>query len=274
MDERIIHAKLDHIRQSATVRRWRIGPWEARTADHVAPGEYQYDTDWKMMAENAIWPPGKTLFLRTRMETPPGVTTADLFLEFDIVNLEGVLRIDGQPHAGIDANHTRSPIPKSGELDLEIEFTCLGTPPNRPTLQRDISRLREVALIQVDPDVLAAFYDLSFTWEASLHAPDERRQKLLHAALEEALLSIDLTTPVDQYRQDLAAARQGLQSRVNAIAPDPEAGRVFLAGHSHIDVAWLWPLRETVRKCERTFSTACRLLERYPGYHFSCSQPQ
>ncbi len=274
MDERIIKAKLDHIRRSATVRRWSIGPWEARTADHLAPGEYQYDADWERMAENAIWPPGKTLFLRTRMETPPGKTTADLFLEFDIVNLEGVLRIDGRPHAGIDANHTRSPIPKSGKLDLEIEFACLGTPPNRPTLQRDNSRLREVALIQVDPDVLAAFYDLSFTWEAGLHAPDERRQKLLHAALEEALLSIDLTAPVEHYRRDLAAARQGLQRRVNAIAPDPEAGRVFLTGHSHIDVAWLWPLRETVRKCERTFSTACRLLERYPDYHFSCSQPQ
>ena len=29
-----------------------------------------------------------------------------------------------------------------------------------------------------------------------------------------------------------------------------------------------------MRKCARTFSTACRLMERYPDYHFSCSQPQ
>jgi alpha-mannosidase len=31
------------------------------------------------------------------------------------------------------------------------------------------------------------------------------------------------------------------------------------------------------RRCARagrTFATACRLLERYPDYHFSCSQPQ
>ena len=50
-------------------------------------------------------------------------------------------------------------------------------------------------------------------------------------------------------------------------------GKLILAGHAHIDTAWLWPLRETRRKCARTFSTVLRLMERYPQFHFSCSQP-
>jgi alpha-mannosidase len=45
-------------------------------------------------------------------------------------------------------------------------------------------------------------------------------------------------------------------------------------GHAHIDTAWLWPMRETVRKCARTFSSQLNLLERYPGYVFGASQPQ
>jgi alpha-mannosidase len=45
-------------------------------------------------------------------------------------------------------------------------------------------------------------------------------------------------------------------------------------GHAHIDVAWLWPLRETRRKCSRTFSTALRFLEEYPEYIFGASQAQ
>ena len=45
-------------------------------------------------------------------------------------------------------------------------------------------------------------------------------------------------------------------------------------GHAHIDVAWLWPIRETRRKCARTFSTALRLLEEYPEYVFGASQAQ
>ncbi|HEY1683150.1 MAG TPA: alpha-mannosidase [Tepidisphaeraceae bacterium] len=43
-------------------------------------------------------------------------------------------------------------------------------------------------------------------------------------------------------------------------------------GHAHIDTAWLWPLAETHRKCERTFSTQTTYMRDYPDYKFSCSQ--
>jgi len=43
-------------------------------------------------------------------------------------------------------------------------------------------------------------------------------------------------------------------------------------GHAHIDTAWLWPLAETRRKCERTFSTQTTYMETYPEYKFACSQ--
>lgn len=45
-------------------------------------------------------------------------------------------------------------------------------------------------------------------------------------------------------------------------------------GHSHMDLAWLWPIRETKRKCARTFSTVLRMMERYPDYIYGASQPQ
>lgn len=45
-------------------------------------------------------------------------------------------------------------------------------------------------------------------------------------------------------------------------------------GHAHIDLGWLWPIRETKRKGARTFSTALALMERYPDYLFGASQPQ
>ena len=49
---------------------------------------------------------------------------------------------------------------------------------------------------------------------------------------------------------------------------------VSAIGHAHIDLAWLWPLRETVRKSARTFATQLALMERYPDYVFGASQPQ
>jgi alpha-mannosidase len=44
-------------------------------------------------------------------------------------------------------------------------------------------------------------------------------------------------------------------------------------GHSHIDIAWLWPLQETERKCCRTFSSQLALMDEYPDYKFLQSQP-
>ena len=45
-------------------------------------------------------------------------------------------------------------------------------------------------------------------------------------------------------------------------------------GHAHIDTAWLWPLRETVRKTARTFANVTALAEEYPEFVFACSQAQ
>ena len=45
-------------------------------------------------------------------------------------------------------------------------------------------------------------------------------------------------------------------------------------GHAHIDTGWLWPVRETVRKCGRTFASQIALMEKYPRHVFGASQAQ
>ncbi|MCX7671796.1 MAG: alpha-mannosidase, partial [Anaerolineae bacterium] len=274
MDDRIIRMKLEAIRRRASVGRWPIGPWQVRTADYLAPGEYRLDGDWAETAGEMSWPAGKTVFIRTTAETPAGVPVESLFIQFEADGLEGLLSVDGRPYAGMDANHLRVAVPREGRLMLEAEFVSLLAALHRPELRRERSRLRETAFVQVDRALEAAWFDFWFAWEASQHARDSRRRQLLQAALEDALLVIDLTAPADEYRRQVIAGRDLLAGRIAAMAADPEAGRIYLTGHSHIDTAWLWPLRETVRKCARTFATACRLMERYPDYRFSCSQPQ
>ena len=67
-----------------------------------------------------------------------------------------------------------------------------------------------------------------------------------------------------QFRDDLAEVRSRF----------PAEGRVWLTGHAHIDLAWLWPLEETRRKARRTFYTVSGLLDRYPDFHFNQSSAQ
>ncbi len=68
----------------------------------------------------------------------------------------------------------------------------------------------------------------------------------------------------EQLRKDLAEARSRF----------PAEGRIWLTGHAHIDLAWLWPLEETRRKARRTFYTVTGLIDRYPDFHFNQSSAQ
>jgi alpha-mannosidase len=54
----------------------------------------------------------------------------------------------------------------------------------------------------------------------------------------------------------------------------PPAGKIFLTGHAHIDLGWLWPTHETRRKLRRTFSTVLSLMERYDDFIFNQSSAQ
>lgn len=49
---------------------------------------------------------------------------------------------------------------------------------------------------------------------------------------------------------------------------------VTAVGHAHIDSAWLWPARETVRKVARTFANVLDLIEREDGFVFAASSAQ
>jgi len=48
--------------------------------------------------------------------------------------------------------------------------------------------------------------------------------------------------------------------------------KVHLIGHSHIDMNWLWPWKDTVKVVGRDFSTVLRLMDEYADLHFSQSQ--
>lgn len=50
--------------------------------------------------------------------------------------------------------------------------------------------------------------------------------------------------------------------------------QVTAVGHAHLDLAWLWPIRESYRKAKRTLSNMIYLLELYPNFQFVIPQPQ
>jgi alpha-mannosidase len=95
-----------------------------------------------------------------------------------------------------------------------------------------------------------------------------RRHEILRA-LERML---DVMNP-DDIAGTVLAGREAL---AGALARPAYASSHHLVGvgHAHIDSAWLWPVRETVRKCARTFSNVLALMDADPDFVFACSSAQ
>lgn len=87
-----------------------------------------------------------------------------------------------------------------------------------------------------------------------------------------------LTRMVDAVDPDdvAATARLGREVLAEAAAQPAHASSQLVAavGHAHIDTAWLWPFRETVRKCGRTFANVLSLMDDDPDFLFVCSSAQ
>ncbi|MFB6202160.1 MAG: alpha-mannosidase [Halorhabdus sp.] len=76
-----------------------------------------------------------------------------------------------------------------------------------------------------------------------------------------------------EYSEGAADALDRLRSVESSVTSDMTGQRLTAVGHAHIDLAWLWPWSETVRKCGRSFSNVLRLMEDYPDFTFMQSQP-
>ena len=48
-------------------------------------------------------------------------------------------------------------------------------------------------------------------------------------------------------------------------------GKLFFIGHSHLDVAWLWPIEETMEICKKLFKDMVNLMEKYPYFTYAQS---
>jgi alpha-mannosidase len=182
---------------------------------------------------------------------------------------------NGLPVQGLHHRHREHLLTSRAEggepVELYVEAAANPVPPwhlsDWPYFGPDYSgsplyQLQQAELAVVDRDVEGLYLDLRVLLQLAEH--------LGSPAAEDALRSVaEMIDPSDVASQ-AAAARRRLRTVLDA--PSQGAHAVTAIGHAHIDTAWLWPIRETRRKCARTFANQLRLLERYPEHLFACSQ--
>ena len=134
---------------------------------------------------------------------------------------------------------------------------------------QDSGKIKEAHIAIFNEELKDLYYDIEVLKELMEQLPEDsaRHNKILFSLVE----AFKVMKNYDS--SEAKKAREILALELNKKAGD-ESLAVSAIGHAHIDLAWLWPLRETIRKGARTFSTVLSNMEKYPDYVFGASQPQ
>lgn len=212
-------------------------------------------------------------------------------LGFDI-NMPGfqcealVYRPDGTPVKSINPRNQWLPIAESahGDEPVELYLEAAANPvlldyhPFLPTQEGDIRtssreplyRTRRIDLAVFEQEVFELSLDLEvlFELQAELPATSPRRMRILQA-MDDALDVLDLQHIVETASDARASLAPALAAPAEA-----SAHRISAIGHAHIDSAWLWPVRETIRKVARTTSSMTTLIDEQPDFLYGMSSAQ
>jgi len=200
---------------------------------------------------------------------------------------EGLVYLpSGEPVKSLNPRNQWIPIAAEADGDEEVEFfieaasnpVLLDYHPFLPTQEGDrltssskplyTVRHMDLAVFEAEVHELALDVEVLLELQEQLPESSPRRMRILQA-LDNALDLLDL----QQIPETAADARAALAD-VLASPAEASAHEISAVGHAHIDSAWLWPVRETIRKVARTTSTMTELIGEEDAFLYGMSSAQ
>lgn len=256
-------------------RQWRnITPIEGLM---TCPCDYKTDNTIPALADmtpceqGCWWGSGWDSHAWFRFSVTPAAENTFLRIETDIKkgwdasNPQFILYVNGKMVQGLDINHRESPL-KTGETADAAIYAYTGPKIERAQFFADT--------MELDVDVEGLYYDIQYPFEMLAYLDKESTEYArIVDYLWQAVSMLDL---FDMESEDFAAsvkkARAFLADEFYGKYCRPQDATVVGIGHTHIDCAWRWTLRQTREKVQRSFSTVLELMRRYPEYKFMSSQ--
>ncbi len=196
--------------------------------------------------------------------------------------IEAQVFLDDQIFAGLDSEHRIALLPRlDGPVDLFLQAHVTSTQPfgglelvvlDEPTWQfAHTLRVGLQTVKQIDATSLA-YSRMLHRLNTAINMLDLREAPASYVGSTGP--EIASTPPSAAFYESVRSAQTYLDEHLLEGLDGGTRPQITITGHSHIDVAWLWPLWRTRQKAAHTFSTVLRLMELYPEYHFTASTPQ
>ena len=279
-----IRARLQFISEVAVYRRSQpLRPFKFHAGAQPMVGTHVDDRHWQVIEAGSYWGDLRQEFtLRTTftvpgdwgkpvaLSLPLGVSKSLEALSF-LYGPEALAYLDGVACQGIDPNHQELLLPDHAFDGKAHQLALHGW----AGIKDERYEMGLPRLVQIDQPTRDLIATSGTALEVAKQLPEKSpvRVNLLND-LDAAFFLLDLHEPLGaDFYASVHAAHRGLKQGIANAGPPMEVV-VSGVGHAHIDVAWLWTLSQTRQKVARTFSTALRLMEQYPEFTFTQSQPQ
>ncbi len=181
-------------------------------------------------------------------------------------NPQFLVYLDDKLSCGLDVRHTEVEIPGKQEVELVL-YTYVSS------AKQDV--FLDISMYPVNEALEAFVCDLALAYETALTVEWQSEAYLvLSNACVEAVKAVDFSSREALQDASMLSEARTVLSKALARGTALSSARVAVAGHSHIDMAWLWTVDQTREKGIRSYSTVLSLMQQYPEYIFSSSQMQ
>ena len=185
---------------------------------------------------------------------------------------ESLLFVNGERYQAVDTNHKDVPLDAFAGQEIELTFllwTGLNGGHSHAAHHHRFSGANIVYRHEDSDELFRYARGICQTIDI-LPETDSARDDLMKA-LDAAFRVVNWDA--DKLFDTASAALSILRERLEKLEKHTDI-TVYCAGHTHIDVAWLWRLKHTHEKTVRSFTTALRLMDEYEDFVFLQSQPQ
>lgn len=275
--EKKINAELRRMEHLLYCHKTPVENWMAKRGYYRGPEHYEMvDEEWFLLPEGRhIGEKDLTVFLKNHIKLDESYQGQTVVLLLKVGG-EGCVSINGEHYNGLDYNRNMIMLAVSAEgteeYDVEVESYCKDLILDSANVFKSDVCITQSEVAAINHTVWDYYFEIKTGFDFINGCKEEyTRQRVLNV-LYNSLLKLDYADDA-ALEASIPAARESYLTEIEKYKEIKMPVDMYFAGHSHIDVAWHWPLKETVRKVSRTFSSALRLMEQYDEFKFCQSMP-
>jgi alpha-mannosidase len=252
-----------------------IESWEFREFIYTRHREKKWrDENWRTIKVGETWGgPDVSALFRTTAKMPARFAGKKVVLK-SYFGGDGLLSLNGAPYHGLDPFRDTVPLTDmvTGDevYNFEVEsyiFWHFG--------ESEVKTLEASHFAVMDDEMNDTYWDFQAAYNVMVVPDqDEDLAAFLKEGFCEAIAFIDQNEKNPEiFRENARKARAVLHEKIYRSELFQKDGLMHMCGNSHLDIVFLWTEAEFVRKLGRTHATALRLMEQFPNFIFSQSQP-